>query len=265
MLALEKGTYLGNAVDTLRAEGVIAGAKTFRKQAAAAAMHYHENSHVNFVLQGGVLDKRKTWEVERVPGELMFFHAGEPHGTIIELFPTISINLIIEREFLQDNQATEAAINSAVDRNPQAKFTMLKIYKELVSEDVFSDCSIKMLLLNLIHANPETDSKKPSPGWIKTVAELTRDKWNESLTLKDLSEAAGVHPITVSKHFPKYFSCTFGEYMRRLKIEKSLYFLKVSSFSLTDIAFECGFSDQSHFIRTFKQLTGFLPNNYKKI
>ena len=265
MLALEKRRYSRNAVDSLRAEGVIAGAQTFRRQAAAATVHYHENSHLNFVLQGGVLDKRKTWETERLPGELMFFHAGEPHQSIIESFPTKSINLVIEHEFLQNNLASEAAINSAVDRNPNAKFIMLKIYKELISEDIFSDSSIKMLLLNLIHANPETDSKHSSPGWIKTVAELTRDKWNEPLTLKDLSEAASVHPITISKNFPRYFSCTFGEYMRRLKIEKSLYFLKVSSFSLTEIAAECGFSDQSHFIRTFKQITGFLPNNYKKI
>lgn len=265
MLALEKEAYAGNAFDPLRTEGVFAGAKTFRKQAAAAALHYHESSHVNFVLQGGVLDKRKTWETERAAGELMFFHAGEPHETFIELFPTKSINLVIEHKFLRNNLATEAKISAAVERNPQSKFIMLKIYKELVSGDVFSNCSIKMLLLNLIHAGSQIDSKKALPGWIKTVAELTRDKWNESLTLKDLSAAAGVHPITISKHFPKYFSCTFGEYMRRLKIEKSLYFLKVSRFSLTEIAFECGFSDQSHFIRTFKQLTGLLPNNYKKI
>ena len=265
MVALEKKTYLGKVGSKMQLEGVIAGAQIFRKQTAAATMHYHESSHVNFVLQGGVLDKRRTWEAERIPGEIMFFHAGEPHETIIESFPTKSINLIIEHQFLKENLATEAEINSAVDRNPNTKFFMLKIYKELVSEDVFSDCSIKMLLLNLIHANPKTDSKNISPNWIKTVVEITRDKWNESLTLKDLSEAAGVHPITISKHFPKYFSCTFGEYMRRLKIERSLYFLKVSSFSLTEIAAECGFSDQSHFIRTFKQLTGFLPKNYKKI
>jgi AraC family transcriptional regulator len=256
---------LGKEVDSLQSDSVVVRASTFRKQNAAEATHYHENLHVSFIMQGGVLDKRKSRETERLSGELMFFHAGEPHQTIIESFPTKNINLAIEDEFLQDNLTTEAEIKSAVDRNPNAKFIMVKIYKELISEDVFSDSSIKMLLLNLIHANPETESKNTRPGWTKIVAELTRDKWNESLTLKDLSEAAGVHPITVSKHFPKYFSCTFGEYMRRLKIEKSLYFLKVSSFSLTDIAFECGFSDQSHFIRTFKQLTGFLPNNYKKI
>ena len=149
MLALEKETSLENVVDTLRAEGVIVGAKTFRKQPASAKLHYHESSHVNFVLQGGVLDKRKNWEIERLPGELMFFHAGEPHETFIESFPTKSINLVIEREFLQNNLAKEAAINSAVDNNPNSKFIMLKIYKELVSADVFSDCSIKMLILNL--------------------------------------------------------------------------------------------------------------------
>lgn len=265
MLALEKEAYSGNAFDALRAEGVFAGAKAFRRQAASAALHYHENTHVNFVLQGGVLDKRKTWATERAAGELMFFHAGEPHETIIESFPTKSIDLVIEHEFLRDNLATESSIRSAAERNPNAKFIMLKIYKELISRDVFSGSSIKMLLLNLFHSKPQTDSRNTLPGWIKTVAEMTRDRWNEPLSLKDLSEAAGVHPVTVSKHFPKYFSCTFGEYMRRLKIEKSLYFLKASRFSLTEIAAECGFSDQSHFIRTFKQLTGFLPNNYKKV
>jgi AraC family transcriptional regulator len=195
----------------------------------------------------------------------MFFHADEPHQTIIEAFPTKNINLAIELEFLQDNLTTEAAVKSAVERNPNAKFIMLKIYQELVAEDTFSDSSIKMLLLNLIRTNPEIDFKNARPGWIKIVTELTRDKWNESLTLKDLAEAAGIHPITVSKHFPRYFSCTFGEYMRRLKIEKSLYFLKDTSFSMAEIATECGFSDQSHFIRTFKQLTGYLPNSYKKL
>jgi AraC family transcriptional regulator len=265
MSALEKGTFSGKTIDGLQAEGVLARASMFRKESANAAIHYHENSHVSFIVQGGVLDKRKTWETERLPGEVMFFHAGEPHQTFIRSFPTKNINLAIEHEFLRDNLATEAAVEAAVETNPHAKFTMLRIYKELISGDVFSDCSIKMLLLNLIHTNSENGSKTVRPDWIKTVAELIRDKWNESLTLNDLSAAAGVHPITVSKHFTKYFSCTFGEYMRRLKIEKSLYFLKDSSFSLTEIAAECGFSDQSHFTRTFKQLTGFLPNTYKKL
>ncbi|MFV8347795.1 AraC family transcriptional regulator [Flavobacterium sp. ZB4P13] len=38
-----------------------------------------------------------------------------------------------------------------------------------------------------------------------------------------------------------------------------------NSASLTDISFECGFADQSHFIRTFKQQTGFLPKKFQNL
>ncbi len=265
MLALYKGSHSGTVKDTLLEEGVTVRADTFQKEDAIGGLHCHDNSHISFVVQGGVLDKRKTCEAERVSGELLFFHAGESHQTIIGLYPTKRINLEIEHAFLQKNLASEATIKSAVDTNPNAKFIMLKIYRELTSEDVFSDCSMKMLLLNLLHAKPKTESSNKLPAWIKIVSEVTRDRWNESLTLKDLSEAACVHPITISKQFPKYFACTFGEYMRRLKIERSLCFLKLPYFSLAEIAAECGFSDQSHFTRIFKQLTGFSPNQYKKI
>ena len=133
----------------------------------------------------------------------------------------------------------------------------------MLAADEFSDSSVKMLLLNLV-CDARQD-KKDEPRWVGAVRELMNDKWNEPLTLGDLSVAGAVHPVTVSKFFPKYFACTFGEYMRRLKIESSLRLIKDSPRSLTEIAYECGFYDQSHFTRTFKMLTGFLPNSYAKL
>jgi AraC family transcriptional regulator len=52
--------------------------------------------------------------------------------------------------------------------------------------------------------------------------------------------------------------------MRKLKIDKALSLVKSGEESLTSVAYECGFADQSHFIRTFKQMTGFLPAMYQK-
>jgi AraC family transcriptional regulator len=102
------------------------------------------------------------------------------------------------------------------------------------------------------------------PLWLKKVHEMLHDSWNKKLTLTDLARESSVNPITISKHFHKYFSCTLGEYMRKLKIEKSLAIIKNST-SLTDVAYLCDFADQSHFIRTFKHLTGFLPKEYKRL
>ena len=50
-------------------------------------LHYHEKPHLSFILNGGSIDKRKNSETERLSGELVFFHAGEPHQTIYKLFP----------------------------------------------------------------------------------------------------------------------------------------------------------------------------------
>lgn len=265
MLILEKGAYLGKVLDLSQADGILAGATSYRQGDGAGVMHYHENSHLSFVLRGGGIEKRKSSEFERLPGQIMFFHAGESHQCINKLFPARNVNLEIEPVFLRDNGLTEAAINLSVLKNSNSKFIMLKVYKELLMADAFSGSSIKLLLLNLICANPKTEAEKGQPLWVNQVKDLLHDRWNEPLSLTDLAQAAGVHPVTISKFFPRYFSCTFGEYLRRLKIEKSLQMIKSSPMSLTEIAHECGFSDQSHFTRTFKRLTGFLPNTYAKL
>ena len=97
------------------------------------------------------------------------------------------------------------------------------------------------------------------------MKEVIHDRWDEKLTLKELSAAAGVHPVTISKNFPKHFSCSLGEYMRRVKVEKSVRLIRQKHATLTEIALRCGFADQSHFIRTFKAATGFLPKEFRKL
>ncbi|WP_407933708.1 helix-turn-helix domain-containing protein [Aquimarina algiphila] len=50
-----------------------------------------------------------------------------------------------------------------------------------------------------------------------------------------------------------------------MKIDRSLDLLKSKQHSLTEIAYICGFSDQSHFTRVFKSISGYLPKEYTKV
>lgn len=226
-------------------------------------LHYHEEPHLTFIINGGVLDKRKNIEEEKLSGELMFFHAGEPHQTINKLFPTKYITLQFESDFLKQHFLNETKIKSSIEQNQRAKFTILKIYKELSIADEFSNCSLEMLLYNLIEE--KNAIKNARPNWLNQVIELLNDNWNLEFSVSDLALAANVHPKTISKYFPKYFACTLGEYRRKLKIEKSLSLIKNSKSSLTEIAYECGFYDQSHFTGIFKEMTGFLPKQFKNL
>ncbi|HEX6180442.1 MAG TPA: helix-turn-helix transcriptional regulator, partial [Chitinophagaceae bacterium] len=63
------------------------------------------------------------------------------------------------------------------------------------------------------------------------------------------------------KHFN---DLSFGDYIRKLRIEKAIEYLGSSDYSLTKIAYLTGFSDQSHFSRIFKKHTGQNPLSYRK-
>ncbi|HMS42105.1 MAG TPA: AraC family transcriptional regulator [Pyrinomonadaceae bacterium] len=225
-------------------------------------LHYHDEPHLTFILNGGVIDKRKTFENEQFGGELMFFRAGEPHQTISKIFPTKYISLQFQTDFFKQNSHIESALEAAIEKNFDAKISMLKIYRELAINDEFSETSMEMLMQNLI----ESPAKgKTCPNWLKKIVELLNDRWNDEISLNDLALAANVHPKTISKYFPRFFKCTLGEYRRKIKIEKSFTMIKSSKFSLTDIAYQCDFYDQSHFTKTFKDLTGFLPKEFQKL
>ena len=104
---------------------------------------------------------------------------------------------------------------------------------------------------------------RASTSWIEALKELIHQT-PEKLSLKILSEQLGVHPVHLSRAIPKYLSVNLGEYLRQDKVKQSISFLIDNSYSLTEIAFKSGFSDQSHFTRTFKFYFGMTPKVFKK-
>jgi hypothetical protein len=105
------------------------------------------------------------------------------------------------------------------------------------------------------------------PAWAKELKEIIQDQIDTNLTLslKEISQSLDVHPTYLSREFSKYFDdLSFGEYIRKLRIEKSIHLLKDSKHTLAEIAYLTGFSDQSHFARIFKKTTGKSPLVYRK-
>ncbi|WP_343674740.1 chromate resistance protein ChrB domain-containing protein [Chitinophaga sp.] len=112
----------------------------------------------------------------------------------------------------------------------------------------------------------EKDSKKV-PKWAKELKEIIQDQidTNLNLSLKGLSATLEVHPAYLSREFSKYFDdLSFGDYIRKLRIDKAIQLLTNTDHSLTEVAYLTGFSDQSHFARIFKKFTGKNPSAYRK-
>lgn len=109
--------------------------------------------------------------------------------------------------------------------------------------------------------------KGKAPAWAKDLKELIQDQidTNMTLSLQQASEELEINPSYISREFSKYFdNLSFGEYIRKLRIEKSVSLITTTSASLTEIAYLTGFSDQSHFNRIFKQHMDCSPSVYRK-
>jgi AraC-like DNA-binding protein len=111
------------------------------------------------------------------------------------------------------------------------------------------------------------DRSLPPPAWTTQLRDLIQDHidTNLSVRLTEVADTLQVNPTYLSREFARYFDdLSFGEYIRKLRIDKALQLLDTTTYSLGEIAYLTGFSDQSHFARIFKQHTGQRPSAYRK-
>jgi AraC family transcriptional regulator len=261
MLRLETGKFLGDNKRAFDADGVIVSETEYRRK-VFEGWHSHANHHVTLILRGGNCERRKGKEFAAAPGSVLFYRRGELHRNSHTRHPSKNVNLEIEDSFLSRYQADVPAFDSP-RRCADVKFSLLKIYKECQAADAQTFAAIHSLALALLDSSFDEKSSGGTPPWIKIAREILNDRWNEVLPLDELARLAGVHPVTISKKFPKHFACTLGEYARKIKIEKSLALLAHLRVPLTEIAYRCGFADQSHFTRVFKSATGFTPREFR--
>ena len=84
--------------------------------------------------------------------------------------------------------------------------------------------------------------------------------WNPAPQVSELADIACLSP----KQFGRVFNSLIGmmpkEYVRLVRFQKSMWMLQNHCRDYAEIAYCCGYSDQSHFIRDFRQFSGVTPS-----
>ena len=260
-------TFLGSSSLVKAVAGCSVALTSYAGNREFEEWHAHEQPSISFLLSGTHQEELFGKTHQRIPGDIKYIPAGEMHRCENYAHNAKKINLDLAPSALKNMNVTEQQITALLAAAPASRFTLLKLYHELNDTASHATASAQLLLYELFNTIglQQAIADRNHPLWVNRLRELLHDDWQAKFDLDELAGIAGVHPVTLSRYFPKYFSATLGQYMRQLKVQKSLELIRNSSLSLTTIAYTCGFADQAHFTRTFRDMTGYLPGAFRKI
>ena len=85
----------------------------------------------------------------------------------------------------------------------------------------------------------------------------------EPLNVREIAAVAHVSEA----HFIRSFRASFGEtphqYLQRRRVERSMFLLRETDRSVTDICLDVGFMSLGTFSRTFREIVGETPSDYR--
>lgn len=134
------------------------------------------------------------------------------------------------------------------------------------------DIMIQSLLLKLIfmldqRVTARHKSHRPSPGNQRAVERVIRyieENLSGDLTLATLAAEAGFSPVYFHKLFRASTGKNLREFIEEHRIKKAVDLLTSTDKTLAQIAYDCGFSSQSHFSFAFKRKMKRTPREYAK-
>jgi AraC family transcriptional regulator len=265
MNILSAGNYLGNKIDTYSYKRIIIS-KAEYCSVENKDWHCHENSFFAYFLKGGNYEYRKAKEIKCSAGTLLFYQSQEPHCNKAYTNDCKIFHVEIDNSWFYEFDLKTEKIKADVIEDYTVKNAFTNILHEFATRDELTGSSIEHLLMYLfISISRSSAHDHPIPSWVKKFNLVIKDCITDTPTLVNISKLLHIHPVTLSKEFYKYHHCSFGDYIRQLKIEKSLPLLAKKNLPVNEVAYRCGFSDASNFIRTFKKSKGVTPNVYRQL
>jgi AraC-like DNA-binding protein len=118
------------------------------------------------------------------------------------------------------------------------------------------------------HANGEVGPHTPNEGPARRMAvrrarDFLHDCCLRPVSLMELAAAAGMSRFHLLRVFRSEIGLTPHVYLNHLRVLEAKRLLACGH-PISEVALSCGFVDQSHMTRRFKQILGFTPGTFRK-
>jgi len=214
--------------------------------------HEHQYQEMNGLALANILFDHDAlmmdqWDIRALPG----FHALFSLEPVLRTQQKFNSRLqLSEKQLNRVNELVHELTREIGQRNPgyrimaKGLFMQLTVFLSRAYSDEPAEESLNLLRIGDAIAHIETN-------------------YAEKITLEDLARRSHLS----QRHFTRVFQACIGhspiDHLMHVRCQRAAELLKGTERTITDIAFECGFSDSNYFTRCFRKIMEQTPNQYR--
>lgn len=244
--------------------------------------HWHIEFELIRVLSGSLEMTLDDESFPLHPGELVFvgdgvLHAGEPKDCIYEclvfdpmpfmkLIPvcssyikqitdhSIQVDSFISKEHADVHQIIGHMFRALSEAKPGFEMEsfgcIAAFFGHLFTEHLYTE------------RDPATWKRRRRIRQLRDVIDYMNANYASPINLGDLAASVSMSPKYFCRFFSQMTHRTPIDYLNRQRIEHACLELSTTDATVTEVALNCGFSDLSYFIKTFRRYKGVTPGQY---
>ncbi len=252
--------------------------------------HYHDFFECSFYSCkntagqiGSVTIGKNKYPVKH--GDIVLINAFEPHMVELNMdldYVRHSVNF--DLNFLLSACSSSSSIYSIFSNNcpnyplinldQRQQDAVMSIFQRIDHIDLFHGRDIyerallyeMMAFLYDFFYSEDTTSDRTDMRYISLISDIVHyidNNIDSSLSLNSISAYVNYSPSYVSRIFHKYTGNTLSRYISIKRIDRSKSLLQNPILPVVSISKSVGFESYNHFFRTFKQITGLSPTDYR--
>lgn len=112
--------------------------------------------------------------------------------------------------------------------------------------------------IGFVHEYGRSDTER-----INSIYTYVTENFLQPIQLNDVASVANMNPTAFCRYFKAKTDKTFTQFLNEIRIGHACKLLIEGKYNVSQVCFECGFQNQSYFIKQFKNYTKQTPLQYK--
>lgn len=233
-------------------------------------IHGHDYYEMELIIEGSGTQWINNTNVPFEKGSLFLLSPESYHR--VEIDTTVSLFSIHFPFWMAEKMGFEQIEHAyAAKLSPQEYQQLFLLLTALAQpEHAKLDYSVQELqattmqiLILLLRRGTVYSLSKPGRHLQQALKYIRDHHTNPALRIADVARICGLSTCYFSSLFHQTVGCRYADYLTDYRLRHACALLSSSHLSITEVAYEAGFSSLAHFFRSFKKTVGCTPTVYR--